>query len=63
MNIFMTSLIDVNRANIYGAYTQSVHRPKFNPMTKGGYRISLRVLRDFEKGKKFQKREKRVNFL
>ena len=27
---------------------------------KGGYRISLRVLQDFEKGKNFQKREKKV---
>ena len=30
---------------------------------KGGYRISLRVLRDFEKGKKCQKAEKRGSFL
>ena len=30
---------------------------------KGRYRISLRVLQDFDKGKKFQKREKRGNVL
>ena len=41
----------------------AIHGHKHTYMYQGGYRISLRVLRDFKKGKFFKKWKKRENFL